>query len=330
MVQYLAKRIFYMLLTLVVVSIVSFVVIQLPPGDWMSTYLSTLSQQGIPIQEEYIDSLKQRYGLGEPVMVQYGKWITGILLRGDFGQSMEFGMPVKNLLWERMALTIFLSMVTLLFSWVVSIGLGVYSATHQYSRLDYMLNFLSFVGAGTPGFLLALLVLYVTSTRFGMSVGGLFSPQYVDAPWSWVKFTDMCKHLLIPIFVLAVGSTAWLMRTTRANLLDELNQPYVEMARAKGLSEGKLLWKYPVRAALNPFFSTMGWSLSYLISGSTLVAIVLNLQMTGPILLRSLLSQDMYLAGSFMLLLSVTTVVGTFLSDVLLAVVDPRIRLEGL
>jgi peptide/nickel transport system permease protein len=328
MLRYFIKRFGYMLFTLAVVSVISFIIIQLPPGDWLTTYASQMSEKGIPVQQAELDALKQRYGLGQPVMVQYAKWMEGLLLHNDWGWSFELNQPVSNVLWDRMSLTIILSLLTMLVSWIISIGLGIYSATHQYSFLDYLFNFLSFVGAGTPGFLLALLVMWVAFTRFGISVGGLFSQPFIAAPWSWAKFVDLLRHLWIPVFVLTVGNTAWLLRSTRANLLDELNQPYVEMARAKGLSEAIVIWKYPVRAALNPFFSTVGWSLSYVISGSTLVAIVLNLQMTGPILLRALLSQDMYLAGSFLLLLSATTVIGTFLSDLVLAVVDPRIKFE--
>jgi len=227
-----------------------------------------------------------------------------------------------------MALTIALNLFTMLFSWVVSIPVGVYSATHQYSWLDYLMTFISFVGVGTPGFLIALLVMWFAMSELGLNVGGLFSEQFINAPWSWAKVVDMLRHIWIPMLVLALGATAGLIRTTRANLLDELNKPYVETARAKGVKENNLIWKYPVRVAMNPFFSTVGWSLANLISGSQLVSIVLSLQTTGPMMLRALTSQDMYLAGSFILLLSTLTVVGTLVSDVLLALVDPRIRLS--
>jgi peptide/nickel transport system permease protein len=221
-----------------------------------------------------------------------------------------------------------LSLVSILVSWLIGIPVGVYSATHQYSIPDYIMSVISFVGAGTPGFLLALIVMYLAMTQLGMNVGGLFSPQYLSTPWSWAKVVDMFKHLWIPVVIIAVGSTAGSIRTTRANLLDELGKPYVETARAKGLTESGLVWKYPVRVALNPFFSTVGWTLANLISGQTLVAVVLSLQTTGPLMLRALTSQDMYLAGSFLLLLSTLTVIGTLISDILLAWVDPRIRLE--
>ena len=327
MLMYILKRVLFMIPTLAVISVISFVIIQLPPGDFLTSYVAQLRMEGEDIDAEEIAALEQRYGLGQPIYVQYYKWITGILFRGDWGQSMEWQKPVKDLIWERLALTVVLSATTMLFSWIVSIPLGVFSATHQYTFLDYVLTFFSFVGVGTPGFLIALLVMWFAMSQLNMNVGGLFSEQYILAPWSWEKIVDMMKHIWIPIVVLALGSTAGLMRTTRANLLDELNKPYVETARAKGVAERKVIWKYPVRVALNPFFSTVGWSLANLISGSTLVSVVLSLQTTGPMMLRALTSQDMYLAGSFILLLSALTVIGTLLSDVLLAWVDPRIRL---
>ncbi|NLD72576.1 MAG: ABC transporter permease [Chloroflexi bacterium] len=327
MLSYVLKRVLFMIPTLAIISVISFVIIQLPPGDFLTSYVAQLRMEGEDIDAEEIAALEQRYGLGQPIYVQYYKWITGILFRGDWGQSMEWQKPVKDLIWERLALTVVLSATTMLFSWIVSIPLGVFSATHQYTFLDYVLTFFSFVGVGTPGFLIALLVMWFAMSQLNMNVGGLFSERYILAPWSWEKIVDMMKHIWIPIVVLALGSTAGLMRTTRANLLDELNKPYVETARAKGVAERKVIWKYPVRVALNPFFSTVGWSLANLISGSTLVSVVLSLQTTGPMMLRALTSQDMYLAGSFILLLSTLTVIGTLLSDVLLAWVDPRIRL---
>ncbi len=328
MLSYLLKRVLFMIPTLVVISIISFVIIQLPPGDFLTSYVAQLRMEGEDIDAEEIAALEARYGLGQPIYVQYFKWITGILFRGDWGQSMEWQKPVKELIGERMALTVVLSGTTMLFSWFVSIPLGVFSATHQYSALDYLLTFISFVGVGTPGFLIALLVMWFAMSQLNMNVGGLFSEEYILAPWNWAKVVDMFKHIWIPIVVLALGSTAGLVRTTRANLLDELNKPYVETARAKGVKESTVVWKYPVRVALNPFFSTVGWSLANLISGATLVSVVLSLQTTGPMMLRALTSQDMYLAGSFILLLSTLTVLGTLLSDLLLAWVDPRIRLS--
>jgi peptide/nickel transport system permease protein len=328
MLLYIIRRVLYMIPTLFAISILSFMIIQLPPGDFLTSYAAQLRAQGEAIDETELANLRERYGLGQPIHVQYTKWISGILLRNDWGQSMEWRKPVKELLWERMALTVALSLFALMVSWFVAIPIGVYSATHQYSWLDYALSLFSFVGLGTPGFLIALVIMFWAQSKLGINVGGLFSVEYIDAPWTWGKFVDMLKHAWIPIVVVALGSTAGNIRITRANLLDELNKPYVETARAKGLTEDRLIWKYPVRVALNPFFSTVGWSLATLVSGFTLVSVVLNLQTIGPMLLRALTSQDMYLAGSFILLLSVLTVIGTLLSDILLAIVDPRIRLN--
>jgi peptide/nickel transport system permease protein len=328
MIGYILRRIGIMIPTLFVISIISFAVIQLPPGDFLSSYVAQLSSAGDTVDASELAALQERYGLGMPLYQQYYKWISGILLRGDWGQSMEWQKPVRELIWERMALTVALSFAALLVSWFIAIPLGVFSATHQYSFMDYLLTLISFIGIGTPGFVLALLVMWFAMSQFGMNVGGLFSEQYMNAPWSWAKFVDMLQHLWIPILILALNGTAGGLRTTRANLLDELNKPYVETARAKGIKEGKLIWKYPVRVALNPFFSTVGWELANLISGATLISVVLSLQTTGPMMLRALTSQDMYLAGSFLLLLSSLTVIGTLVSDVLLAWIDPRIRLS--
>ncbi len=328
MFAYIARRVLLMIPTLFLVSIISFIAIQLPPGDYLTSYVAGLRTMGENIEQESIDALRERYGLGEPIYVQYTKWVSGIILRGDWGQSMEWQKPVKELIGERILLTVVLSLVSLMVSWFVAIPIGVYSATHQYSIPDYILSIISFIGVGVPGFLLALIVMYFAQTQLGMNVGGLFSEKFINAPWSLDRVVDMAKHLWIPVLILAVEGTAGGIRTTRANLLDELNKPYVELARAKGLNEWKLIWKYPVRIALNPFFSTVGWSLASLISGATLISVVLSLQTTGPMQLRALTSQDMYLAGSFLLLLSVLTVIGTLISDILLAWVDPRIRLE--
>jgi peptide/nickel transport system permease protein len=328
MLQYIVRRTLFMIPTLIAVSMLSFMIIQLPPGDFLTSYAAQLRAQGEQLDQDQIEGLRERYGLGQPIYVQYGKWISGIILRNDWGQSLEQQRPVRELIWERLVLTMVISGISLLVSWFIAIPIGVYSATHQYSWLDYLLSFFSFVGVGMPGFLLALLIMYWAQSTLGVSVGGLFSEEYIMAPWSWAKLVDMLKHLWLPLIIVAVGSTATNIRITRANLLDELNKPYVETARAKGLTESRLIWKYPVRVALNPFFSTVGWSLATLISGVTLVSLVLNLQTIGPLLLRALTSQDMYLAGSIVLLISIMTIIGTLLSDILLAVVDPRIRLS--
>jgi len=328
MLLYILRRAGMMIPTLLVVSIISFIVIQLPPGDYLTTYAMQLRQQGDTIDVAELEVLRDRYGLGMPIYAQYWKWISGIVFRGDWGQSMEWRKPVKDLIWERLALTMVLSASSLFVSWFIAIPVGVYSATHQYSFLDYVMSTISFIGVGTPGFLVALIIMWLAMTQLGLNVGGLFSEQYILAPWSWEKVVDMLKHIWIPLLILSLSSTAGSVRTTRANLLDELSKPYVTTARAKGVRESKVVWKYPVRVAMNPFFSTVGWSLASLISGTTLVSMVLSLQTTGPMMLRALMSQDMYLAGSFLLLLSSLTIIGTLLSDILLAIVDPRIRLS--
>ncbi len=329
MLGYILRRIIIMIPTLFLVSVISFIAIQLPPGDYLTSYAAQLSAQGESADQEAINSLRERYGLGQPVYVQYGKWVYGILTRGDWGQSMEWQMPVSQLIWDRMALTVALAVFSLIISWLIAIPIGVYSATHQYSIPDYLMSTFSFLGVGVPAFLWALIIMYFAQTQLGLNVGGLFSEKFISAPWSWAKVVDLLKHIWIPGLIVALVNTASELRTTRANLLDELNKPYVELARAKGLAEGRLIWKYPVRVAMNPFFSTVGWSLANRISDITLMSVVLSLETTGPMQLRALMSQDMYLAGSFLVLLSVLVVIGTLVSDILLAWVDPRIRLEG-
>ena len=328
MIGYIARRLLMLVPTLFAISIVSFLVIQLPPGDYLTVYVAQLRQQGDEVDEMELARLQARYGLGQPIYVQYYKWIRNILLHNDWGDSMYYQKPVKELIFERLALTFAISFTTMIFSWCLSIPIGVFSATHQYSIADYVITALNFIGYAVPEFMLALVIMWLAMSKLGISVGGLFSPEYINAPWSWAKFVDMLKHMWMPLLILAVGSTAGGIRITRANLLDELNKPYVITARAKGLKESKLIWKYPVRVALNPFFSTVGWALAGLISGSTILSIVLSLQTTGPLLYTALMTQDMYLAGSFIMLLSVLTVLGTLISDLILAWIDPRIRLE--
>jgi peptide/nickel transport system permease protein len=329
MLQYILRRILLMIPTLLVISLISFAIIQLPPGDFLSSYVAQLRMQGEDIDAAQIAVLEEQYGLNQPIYVQYWKWISGILFRGDWGRSFEWQKPVAELVWDRIGVTMLISVLTILLSWAIAIPAGVYAATHQYSFLDYFMSFVSFVGLGTPSFLVALIFLWVMLAFFGVNISGLFSQQYLDAPWSVGKVLDMLSRIWLPVVVLAIDNTASVIRTLRANLLDELNKPYVETARAKGVRETALIWKYPVRVALNPFFSTVGWTLAALVSGETLVSVVLSYQTSGPMLLRALTSQDMYLAGSFILLLSTLTVIGTLISDVLLAWVDPRIRLEG-
>ncbi|MDZ4720450.1 MAG: ABC transporter permease [Roseiflexaceae bacterium] len=329
MLQYTLRRVLLMIPTLIVISIISFAIIQLPPGDFLTSYVATLRQQGEDVDTAQLVALEEQYGLNQPIYVQYWKWISGIVLHNDWGRSFEWQKPVGDLIWERIGLTMFISVLTILVSWLIAIPTAVYVATHQYSFLDYLMSFISFIGLGTPGFLVALVFLWVMLSTFGVNIGGLFSERFIDAPWSVERVFDMMGRIWLPILILALENTAAIIRTLRANLLDELNKPYVETARAKGVKENALIWKYPVRVALNPFFSTVGWTLAALVSGETLVAVVLNLQTSGPLLLRALTSQDMYLAGSFILLLSTLTVIGTLLSDILLAWADPRIRMEG-
>ncbi len=327
MLEYIAKRLLYMIPTLFAISLLSFLIIQLPPGDYFSILASRMAEESDSVaSQEALRSLGERYGLNQPFYVQYWKWISGILFRGDFGQSFEFNRPVGTLLWERLGLTFALSLTTLIFVWAVSFPIGIYSAIRKYSVGDYVATFVGFIGLAIPNFLMALVLLYVSFKYFGRSVGGLFSPEYINAAWSWGKVGDLFAHLWIPVIVLGTSGTAGLIRIMRANMLDEIYRPYVVTARAKGLSEVRLLFKYPVRVALNPFVSTIGWVLPELVSGATITAIVLSLPTTGPLLLRSLISQDMYLAGSFILMLSVLTVIGTLISDILLAWLDPRIR----
>lgn len=324
---YVLRRILYAIPTLILISIVSFIIIQLPPGDFLTSYIAQLSSTGQTVDEAAIAALTKRYGLDQPMYVQYFKWVWG-MLHGDFGQSFEWNRPVNALIWERLGLTVAISAATMLFTWAVSFPIGVYSATHQYSFGDYAVSAIGFIGLATPSFMLALILMWIAYSYFGQSVGGLFSPEFVEAGWSWAKFADMLKHLWIPIIIIGMSGTAGLIRTFRANLLDELGKPYVTTARAKGASERRVLYKYPVRIAMIPFISTVGWSLPTLISGETITSVVLSLPTTGPLLLRALQSQDMYLAGSFLMLLSSLTVIGTLVSDILLAWVDPRIRYE--
>ncbi len=326
MALYILRRMLFMIPTIFGISIVTFIIIQLPPGDFLTTLIAGLASQGEDVNREAIEALSERYGLGQPLYVQYWKWMSGVLFHGDFGQSFEYNRPVADLIWDRLGFSVALALATLLLSWLIAFPIGFYSATHQYTVGDYIATFLGFLGLAIPEFMLALVLLFVSFKYFGQSVGGLFSPQYVDAPWSLAKIGDLLGHLWIPVVIVSVAGTAGLIRITRANLLDELNKPYVVTARAKGLSEPRLLTKYPIRVALIPFVSTVGWELPAIISGEAIIAIVLNLPTTGPLLLRALQSEDMYLAGSLIFLVSVLTVIGTLLSDILLAWIDPRIR----
>ena len=329
MVRYLLRRLVNMVITLMAISIITFVIIQLPPGDYVSTQIAQLQRMDVDINQELIDSLTRQYGLDKPLFVQYFLWITKFV-QGDMGRSFVWNRPVNELVWERIGLTFVISLSSLAFSWIVAIPVGIYAAVRQYSPGDYAATFASFVGLAIPNFMLALALMYVGFRHLGLDVGGLFSVEYREAPWSVGKVIDLLKHLWVPTIVLGTSGTAVLVRVMRNNLLDELRKLYVITARSKGLSERRLIIRYPVRIALNPFISTVGWTLPTLISGATITALVLNLPTTGPLLIRALLSQDMFLAGSFIMLLSILTVVGTLISDMLLVLADPRIRFATL
>ncbi|MGP1394190.1 MAG: ABC transporter permease [Inquilinaceae bacterium] len=326
MLRYVLRRLIFMIPTLLAISVVSFAIVQLPPGDFLDTYIATLEAEGGDVSAEQVANLRKRYALDDPILVQYWQWVSGIVLRGDFGWSFQYQRPVADVLWGRVGLTFVISLASMIFVYVVAFPIGVYSAIRKYSLGDYVLTFLGFLGLAIPNFMLALVLMYAALTLFGQSVGGLFSPEYVDAAWGWGKIKDLLAHLWIPVIIIGTASTAGLIRVMRANLLDELHKPYVETARAKGVSERTLLMRYPVRLALNPFVSQVGWELPALVSGAAITSIVLNLPTTGPVLLIALKSQDMYLAGSFIMILSVLTVIGTLVSDLLLAWLDPRIR----
>jgi peptide/nickel transport system permease protein len=328
MLAYTLRRLLLMIPTLFAISVISFVIIQLPPGDFLDSMLAQMEAEGGGMDEQQVAAIRARYGLDQPLLVQYFNWIGGILLHGDFGQSFEWNRPVSELLWERLGLTVAVSFSALIVTWLIAFPIGIYSAVRKYSIGDYVFTGIGMIGLATPSFLVALILMYVAFAYFGQSVGGLFSPEYRDAPWSWGKFIDLLAHIWIPLLVIATNGTASLIRILRANLLDELNKPYVVTARAKGLTEAHLLVRYPVRAALNPFVSSLGYVLVGLISGEAIISVVLNLPTTGPILLQALKAQDMYLAASFILMLSVLTVIGTLLSDILLAALDPRIRYQ--
>ena len=328
MLFYIVRRFLYMIIILWVVSIVAFIIIQLPAGDYLSYHIQNLKQRGITfIERDELRGLEERYGLNLPIYAQYGKWVWN-MLHGDFGQSFLWNKEVSELLGERLMLTVIISILTMLFAYGIAIPVGIYSATHQYSIADYGFTIAGFAGLATPNFLLALILMFVFYKYFGLSAGGLFSPAYQLAPWSLAKVLDMLKHLPIPIIVIGTAGTAELIRVMRGCLLDELRKQYVITARAKGVSERALLFKYPVRIAINPIISTIGWTLPYIISGETITAIVLSLPTTGPLLFQALMTQDMYLAGSTIMFLAVLTVIGTLISDILLVWVDPRIRYE--
>ena len=327
MLGYLVHRILIMIPTLIAISILIFIIIHLPPGDYFSTYIAELQSQGEQANLAKIAFLKAQYGFDRPLWEQYLYWVVG-LVHGDMGYSFLYDMPVNKVVGDRLFLTFLVSFTTILFTYVVAFPIGVYSATHQYAISDYLLTFAGFLGLATPSFLLALLLIYLAHVYFGISIGGLMDPRYVDAPWSWPKAMSVLAHIWIPVIVIGTAGTASMIRRLRANLLDELQKQYVVTARAKGVPPVKLLFKYPLRLALNPFISDIGSLLPHVISGAAVVSIVMSLPTTGPMLLDALRSQDMFLAGSFLMFMAFLTVIGVFLSDLALAALDPRIRLH--
>ncbi|GAK52198.1 binding-protein-dependent transport systems inner membrane component [Candidatus Moduliflexus flocculans] len=326
MLQYILRRLLLMVPTFFVISLVAFAIIQLPPGDFATSYVAGLAAQGNQVSQDAIETLRKTYGLGDPIPIQYIKWMQGILTRGDFGLAFDLREPVSKVIWERVWLTVALSLGSVIITWMIAFPIGIYSAVRQYSLGDYFFTLLGFIGIAVPSFLLALVLMYLQFKYFNKTIGGLFSDEFLSAPWSLARIWDLIQHLWIPVLLLAFGGTAELIRIMRANLLDEMRKPYVVTARSKGLPEWKVLFKYPVRLALNPFVSTIGWTLPYLVSGSIILSVVMNLPTTGPMLLRALQVQDMYLAGAIIMILSLLTIIGTLVSDVLLAWLDPRIR----
>lgn len=331
MAKYLTRRFITMIFTVLVISMLTFAVIQLPPGDFVTNLVNRLyaTSGGQAIDPAIIENMRSMYGLDQPLIIQYLKWMRNIIFEGQFGYSFTYSRDAIGIIMERLPMTFALAFSSFMFVWMVSLPIGIFSAVNKYTVGDYIVSFFGFIGLAVPGFVLALVFLWFSYRYLGVAAVGLFSQEYVDAPWSFAKVFDLFKHIWIPMILIGIGGTAGLIRTLRANVLDELNKPYVDTARAKGVPERKLLWKYPVRHALNPFISTLGWVLPGLISGEVIISIVLNLPTSGPILYAALATQDMYLAAGFLLILSALTVVGTFISDILLAWLDPRIRFQA-
>jgi peptide/nickel transport system permease protein len=326
MLTYVARRVLIMFMTLLAVSALVFVIIQLPPGDYLTTYIAELESQGELVDPQKIEFLRQEYGLDKPMIEQYWIWISG-LVQGDLGYSFEYELPVNEVVGDRLLLSFVLNFSTIIFIWMISFPIGIYSATHQYSWGDHSLTFLGFLGLATPNFLLALILLYFANVTFGTSIGGLMAEEFLNKPWSWAKFMSVLEHMWVPVVVIGTSGTAGMIRRLRANLLDELQKQYVITGRAKGLPPVKLLLKYPLRMSLNPFVAEIGNILPQVVSGSVIVSTVMSLPTTGPMLLHALQSQDMYLAGSFLIFLAMLTIIGMFISDLLLLALDPRIRM---
>jgi peptide/nickel transport system permease protein len=325
--RYIAQRLLLLPFLMLVYSFVIFVIIQAPPGDFLTQYVATLSASGTSISAEQLQALRHEYGLDQSFVVQYLRWLQN-LLSGNLGLSLEYRRPNADLISEQIGLTLALALMSFVLTWIIAVPAGIYSATRQRSVIDHILTVINYVGVATPNFMLALILMWIAFAYFGISVTGLFSPEYADAPWSLARVVDLLEHIWLPALVIAIAGTARLTRIMRANLLDELNKPYVMTARAKGLREWRLVLRYPVRLAFNPLVSTIGWYLPALFSGSLIVATVMNLPNIGPLLLRALINQDMYLAGAILLIYSFLTIVGTLLSDILLALMDPRIRMD--
>lgn len=331
MASYIIRRLLAGILTIWAATVITFVVIQLPPGDFVTAYVANLQSTGTILSMEEAEALRIQYGLDQPIYVQYAKWM-GLMLEGNFGMAMEYNRPVREVIGDRMLITIIVSLAAVIFIWALALPIGIYSAVRQYSFGDYFFTFIGFIGIAIPNFMLALIVLYVSFKYFDVqNIGGLFSTDMAMEPWGWPKIWDMIKHLPIPAIIIGMAGMAEVVRIMRANLLDELRKPYVVTARAKGLPQHRVIMKYPVRAAMNPFASTIGYLFPFLVSGSIIVSLVLSLPTVGPLLYKSLIAQDLFLAGTILLMLAVLTVVGTFISDLILMWIDPRIRfgMEG-
>ncbi len=328
MLAHLLRRLVLACATCAVISILAYIIIRLPPGDFVDVYIADLAASGSAISLEQADAMRRAYGLDRPVYVQYWLWMERVL-SGDLGISMTWRMPVATVIGDRLWLTMAVSLSALFLTWIVALPIGIYSAVRQYSAADYVFTMLGFIGLAIPNFLLALILMYAGFRYFGLGIGGLFSPEFIDAPWSWARAADFAMHLPLPAVVLAAAGTAQLIRIVRANLLDELRKPYVVTARAKGIGEARVVLKYPVRAALNPFASSIAYVFPTIVSGSIIVSLVLGLPTVGPLLLQALVAQDMFLAGAIVLLLGFMTVVGTFVSDLMLMWIEPRLRLTG-
>ena len=328
MIRYILGRIAVMVPTLLLISMLVFTIIELPPGDYFESYMSELRAMGEATDMAEIEELRERYGFDKPPVLRYVHWVGGMLI-GDFGYSFEYRMPVADVVGDRLWLTVLVSVVTIVFTWLIAFPIGIYSATHQYSWGDYGLTFLGLIGIAVPNFMLALVMMYFANIWFGISLGHLMDREFLGAPMNWEKFRSILSHIWIPVIIIGTAGTAGMVRRLRANLLDELNKQYVVTARSKGLHPMRVLLKYPLRMSLNFFISDIGSILPSIISGAEVTAIVLSLETTGPMLIKALQTQDMYLAGSFLMFLAFLTVIGVLVSDIALAILDPRIRLGG-